>query len=251
MSTTQILIVFSALMALIALVTIGIDWIGKPLKNRRFIPRIYRFDDEKLPVDAYGHTDFSAQLPQRAASAPAVRRPARAARPVRAGSEARTIRPRTQPAPRTVAHVPAAIAAPSGPSRAFSDNLGETRSPDTRIAGVAPNDRPASATATGGAWQPGMALDMNVDDRKPSLATKAERFWMTTAQTLTATGATPNSHFDDEDLGRMAAGKAPRRTNPRTGRAETMQLTGLRRASSPTDVRMLWPDDAVDPWAAS
>ena len=51
MSTAEILIVFSALMALIALVTIGIDWIGKPLKHRRFIPHIYRFDDEKLPVD--------------------------------------------------------------------------------------------------------------------------------------------------------------------------------------------------------
>ncbi len=62
MGTAEILIVFSALMALIALVTIGIDWISKPLKNRRFIPRIYRFDDEKLPVDAYGHTDFGTDF---------------------------------------------------------------------------------------------------------------------------------------------------------------------------------------------
>ena len=58
MGTAEMMIVFSALMALIALVTIGIDWIGKPLKHRRFIPRIYRFDDEKLPVDEYGNTTF-------------------------------------------------------------------------------------------------------------------------------------------------------------------------------------------------
>jgi len=60
MGTVETIIVFSALMALIALVTVGIDWIGKPLKNRRFIPRIYRFDDEKLPTDAYGHTTLNA-----------------------------------------------------------------------------------------------------------------------------------------------------------------------------------------------
>ena len=62
MGTAEMMIVFSALMALIALVTIGIDWIGKPLKHRRFIPRIYRFDDEKLPVDEYGNTTFVTEL---------------------------------------------------------------------------------------------------------------------------------------------------------------------------------------------
>ncbi len=90
-----------------------------------------------------------------------------------------------------------------------------------------------------------MPLDTSIDDRKPSLAAKAERFWITTARLFSS------SHFDDEDLARMAAGKAPRRTNPRNGKTEAMQLTGLRRASTNTDVRMRWPDDSVDPWNAS
>lgn len=90
-----------------------------------------------------------------------------------------------------------------------------------------------------------MPLDTTVDDQKPSLAIKAERFWIATAQ------AAHDSHFDADDIDRMAAGKAPRRTNPRTGRTEAMQLTGLRQASIREDVRMRWPDDSIDPWSAT
>tara|TARA_B110000914_G_C15277474_1_gene360436 strand:+ start:319 stop:591 length:273 start_codon:yes stop_codon:yes gene_type:complete len=90
-----------------------------------------------------------------------------------------------------------------------------------------------------------MALDMTLNDQKPSLAIKAERFWMATAE------ATSNSHFDQDDIDRMGSGKAPRRVNPRTGRTEAMQLTGLRQASDRDDVRMRWPDDSVDPWSSS
>ena len=61
MGTTEIIIVFGALMVLIALVTIGIDWIGKPLKHRRFIARIYRFENEKLPLDRYGNPTFDPE----------------------------------------------------------------------------------------------------------------------------------------------------------------------------------------------
>lgn len=246
MGTAEILIVFSALMALIALVTIGIDWIGKPLKNRRFIPRIYRFEDEKLPLDAYGHPDFGVdvvepQLPART-KAPAKRKP--------------PARRERQPAPRTVASLPASTAGATptvSTATAFSDSLAPPASavsadPMSRvrstIAGT--TDAPARSNQP---WKPGMALDTSVDDRKPNLATKAERFWMATAATTAATVS--GSHFDDDDVARMTAGKGPRRLNPRTGKAETMQLTGLRRASATADVRMRWPDDAVDPWNAT
>lgn len=241
MGTAEILIVFSALMALIALVTIGIDWIGKPLKNRRFIPRIYRFEDEKLPVDAYGNTDFSAHrvAPQQPAR---VAPPAQQAQPAQPIPPARPVRG-DQRAPRTVARVPARTAtafsdslAPAAAASASADPMAGARS---TIAGT---ETPVRTTRP---WKPGMALDASVEDRKPNLATKAERYWMTTAETV------GQSHFDDDDIARMIAGKAPRRVNPRTGKAETMQLTGLRRASAHADVRMRWPDDAVDPWNAT
>lgn len=284
MGTAEILIVFSALMALIAVVTIGIDWIGKPLKNRRFIPRMYRFEDEKLPVDAYGHTTLETNeplLPMMAAVPPIHTQPPpvvvaqvslSATQPVEHHGNATVQSPAAQisepQTPRTnSASIPSAAAEidqvdnPASASRsAFSDSLAQTDyahdaagadkawlsgalMPHSAIAGTEPTLQPNETSSR--SWSPGMALDTTVEDRKPNLATKAERFWMTTAQLAS------DSHFDDEDIARMATGKAPRRTNPRTGRTEAMQLTGLRQASTQTDVRMRWPDEAVDPWNAS
>ena len=112
-----------------------------------------------------------------------------------------------------------------------------------------PTDHSAIAVASAradlpSAWRPGMALDARVADRKPTLAVKAQRFWKTAA---TASAVT---HFDHDNLTLMNDGKAPRRLNPRTGKIETMQLVGLRRASRAGSVRMRWPGDAVDPWSA-
>jgi len=106
-----------------------------------------------------------------------------------------------------------------------------------------PNGTDTDAAVT--EWEPGMALDAPVNDERPSMALKAERYWWATAAALEET------HFDHDTIERMRSGKAPRRRNPRTGRTENMKLTGLRRASARSDVRMTWPDDAVDPWAAS
>ncbi len=281
MGTAEILIVFSALMALIALVTIGIDWIGKPLKHRRFIPRIYRFEDEKLPIDEYGHTQLtspSSTPPNAGYPVGAYPTNAYAAGAFPANGHAPYMpaptmpapthphAPALTPAPRSNPTVQAPVAAPHGPASppgreqvrqpaasgspsAFSDSLvadvTPAHDPRSTIAGTATSGAVAPAPDTGIAWHAGMALDTNVDDRKPSLAIKAERFWVTTA------GSLAGSHFDDENIARMASGKAPRRTNPRTGKTEAMQLTGLRQASTTEAVRMRWPDDAADPWAAS
>ena len=281
MGTAEILIVFSALMALIALVTIGIDWIGKPLKHRRFIPRMYRFDDEKLPIDEYGNTTFDALDGGQYAHAPQHLAPIAYAQPgpqqqmqvqvpgytpvqpdTAETSDDRanaTVVVPVQAPPRQVAKLDPALAASSTASRsAFTDSLAQDDAGSfdqslvadesdlaahSMIAGTGATIEPPSSS--GRAWESGMALDMTVDDQKPSLAVKAERFWIATAD------ANADSHFDEDDLTRMAEGKAPRRTNPRTGKTEAMQLTGLRQASATSDVRMRWPDDAVDPWSAS
>jgi len=279
MGTTETIIVFAALMALIALVTVGIDWIGKPLKHRRFIPRIYRFEDEKLPLDAYGHATLDA-APSNGAAFPAhYVQPAPVVVATIPGPQAAA----GTPAAGTVAGQPASLAgfAPAAPvaqhaaaptRSAFSDSLAEPpsgSSPSTHgtSSGLGgdldqwlasgPSTVPTAAATVPAMtshaladqgpneWHVGLALDTTIDDRKPSLATKAERFWKSTAESIS------NSHFDHENLERMRAGKAPRRTNPRIGRVETMQLTGLRQASQPNQVHMRWPGDVVDPWNAS
>jgi len=59
MSPNQLLAIFAALMIVLAVLAIAVDWLGKPLKNRRFIPRIYRYPDEKLVEFDPGRTAFS------------------------------------------------------------------------------------------------------------------------------------------------------------------------------------------------
>ena len=284
MGTAEILIVFSTLMALIALVTIGIDWIGKPLKHRRFIPRIYRFDDEKLPVDEYGNTTLGNTLVEPTYHAPQPLlaplpyvQPGPSLQPQVAGQMPAAISAYAPVASSVVEIANPTVAVPTQPplveapqlapvaaasstvsNSAFTDSLATPgpaasqqdaldEEPDlfahSTIAGT--STVMAATTAPERAWAPGMAFDMTIDDQKPSLAIKAERFWMATAE------ANSNSHFDQDDIDRMTSGKAPRRFNPITGRTEAMQLTGLRQASERDDVRMRWPDGSVDPWSSS
>jgi hypothetical protein len=244
---------------------------------------LYRFEDEKLPVDAYGHTTLTTNEPLTPMMAPVrsmqVQPPpwvvaqvplsptqqidhlANATVQVAATHSAATHSVATHPAAsRSDAAKTARVDNDAPPSRsAFSDSLARPEPahdgadheawlstglmPHSTIAGTEPTIRSEATPST--PWRPGLALDTTVEDQKPNLATKAERFWMTTADLAS------DSHFDDEDVARMASGKAPRRTNPRTGRAEAMQLTGLRQASEHTEVRMRWPDESVDPWNAS
>ena len=133
---------------------------------------------------------------------------------------------------------------------AFSDNLPSTDDStdiNSWLSSTVDSDIASSAEAPSASeWTVGMALDATIDDDKPSLAVKATRFWMATAAAVSS-----DSHYDQDNLDRMAKGKAPRRNNPRSGRKEAMQLTGLRQASEPSEVRMQWPGDAVDPWSAT
>lgn len=258
MQTFETLIVFGALVAIIALVAIAIDWVGKPLRNRRFIPRIYRYDDEILPSAFPAGPPMlppDQAPPMVVVSAPADQRPPRAVATVDT-----ELRPPTRPLDAPVAQ-PAAAQAERRFGSAFSDLVSKTtdevptRAPsvgavvgDAVVGGASsrPHDLVAEAgtlVATGGSWEPGMSLDAQVGDRKPTPAVKAERFWKSVA------ASAAGSHFDDDNTARMADGKAPRRRNPRTGHYETMQLVGLRRASLDSAVRMKWPDDSVDPWS--
>lgn len=58
MTSTGLVVVFAALMGVLALLAIAVDWIGKPIRNRKFQPRIYRYDDEQQ-VTLPGTTGFA------------------------------------------------------------------------------------------------------------------------------------------------------------------------------------------------
>ena len=48
MTSPETFIAFAAIMIVIALIGAAIDWVGAPLRHRRFVPKAYRFPDERL-----------------------------------------------------------------------------------------------------------------------------------------------------------------------------------------------------------
>lgn len=271
MGTFELLIVFAALMAVISLVAIAIDWVGRPLKNRRFIPRIYRYDDEISPHDSYElHTPAApvvAAGPPHAPVAPVTFTPPPAMATTLApppASMAPASPPIVKPAtatvaadlaprpPKTDADAADAVASPAvAPSRtsAFQDSIAGVRGDNEASGATLSRPRGIAETVHGQratAWSPDMPLDARVNDANPTPDEKAQRYWMATAH-----GVGDTTHFDDVNLARMAQGKAPTRRNPRSGDVEAMDLVGLRAASHRSDVRMKWPDETVDPWSAS
>lgn len=68
MDSGELLLVFAALMLVISMLAIGVDWVGKPLRHRRFAPRIYRYPDELAVTDLdpsrTGFSDDAFVLPQ-------------------------------------------------------------------------------------------------------------------------------------------------------------------------------------------
>ena len=49
MDSPETFIAFGAVMLVIALLGVAIDWFGKPLRHRRFVPKMYRFPEERQP----------------------------------------------------------------------------------------------------------------------------------------------------------------------------------------------------------
>lgn len=246
MNTLEMLIVLAALMAVIALVAIAIDWVGRPLRNKRFIPRIYRYEDEigpdplDQPLGAAGLAgpvgSVSSHAQHQGTLTPVGSQPAMATAPV--GPIGAPARPATQPEPVPVATVDSRVS-----TSAFSESVAPSGDDGDRQPREIAETVPIAAAPE---WHPGMALDARAGERKPTVAVKAERYWRETASLVSS-----NSHFDDRALELMSQGKPPRRRNPRTGEVELMELVGLRSASGRGDVRMRWPDDSVDPWSAS
>lgn len=270
MPTVELMIVFGALMAIVAVVAIAIDWVGKPLRGRRFIPRIYRFDDEIEPVLAHRPVMVAPAMGP-SAMAPGALAPSLAAAPSSAFSASVAEAAPQQATPGgwqpnpTVVSVPAVGAAPSpttapsatpppttGPEPLTEADIEDwddllQSSPDSVISGVDPGAT-QDWSATSPAWDTSMPLDAVVAGQRPTPIDKAERFWQSAAERATSNRA--NTHFDNDQIERMSAGRAPNRLNPRTGRHETPELLGLRAASQPSQVQMFWPGDAIDPWSA-
>ena len=240
MESPETFIAFGAVMLVVALLGVAIDWFGKPLRHRRFVPKIYRFPEERQPKRSkvretpWSDTSFVLPVVDQPPDQP-IRYPDPHAAAGRFGEP-----PHQQvPAPELLA---ADGGEPTMPVEVVTmeDRL-ETDAPE-----VLPINRPTSTPPqrTSG-WRPGEnVFNLTKTGAGPSTTTIRRRFWRNVAITSGA------AMFGDDNVNRMQAGDPPTRRNPRTGRVESMRLprATYEQADGETPVPE-WPDPEPDPFA--
>lgn len=280
MDSPQLFLAFGAIMLIAALLGVAIDWFGKPLRHRRFFPKVYRFPEERQPrrskVRATYWSDASFVLP--------VNDPEAAIEPFRYPEPGQ---PEVLDAPQ-----PFGLVRDMGPPTAqvpvvdlddvvfdldLSNDIAsspglvtlEDTNPDhvelepldTAVSAPAANGtgNPESdaiaaevADSSGGeapdrtrGWRPGQyVFNLTPDGREPSPTTVRTRYWKNVA----ATAGAPV--FGDSNLDRMGVGKPPQRLNHRTGKLESMRLpsahVGDDGGRTPVPE---WPTTELDPFA--
>lgn len=306
MSDSQLIIVLAAMSALISVVAIAIDWVGKPLRHKRFVPKIFRYEDEEFVATTpeletataaaalHAHTahlqystapssahTYNAPLVTPTATSEGGNQSSAAGafgaaidqdRQQLSRLDTQPNQPiKTTPEPTQTA-TPAAAAyqdrrqstetdTGTGPntdtgsdttrgrvrsqSKSFSDAISEKTVPAATGAYSSAKIATTEPIESIEVWDTTMPLDVRVQDKLPTLADKAARFWK-------ARGADPlaEAQFGLEALPRMAEGKAPQRRNPRTTEYETPDVFGLRSASRHEDVQIRWPTTSKDPWSS-
>lgn len=287
MATPEVIIVFSALMAIISVAVVAIDWIDKPFKSRPFVAREYRFPGEDLAphYPKPGGVDF--EQPGQAIPAPFTtsapdttasgrlleqRRPEQvleqSARSQRANGKGITKEGTGQPHSSPIDPAGGTDVDRSG------FELAHLSPPGTGARGVPRVTKPPShLTSTGSrAWD--RLIDAHPTGvnpaAEPAQHSEAAPVSWSVGMSLddTVAGERPSlsvkayrywrslgsrtiaSHFGDENLMRMSQGKPPKRYNPRSGKIETVELFSLRKAREIADVQMRWIDDTVDPWSS-
>lgn len=259
MDSPALFLAFGAVMLVVALLGVAVDWFGKPLRHRRFVPKIYRFPDERQPrhsqVRRTDWSDASLVLPVvEATDERLVRYPD----PRLRHQGLPTPTPVVDAGPPTI-QVPVvdleadeqSFSAPVEPSSidgivtledidgdgADLVTVEDISAPDPGSQGAG-EDRPEG-------WQTGQyVFNLTPDGREPSATTVRTRYWKNVA-------ATPGAAiFGDANLDRMRAGKAPQRLNHRTGKQETMRLPAVQWSDADgTTPVPAWPTNEVDPFA--
>ena len=267
MDSPALFLAFGAAMLVVALLGVAVDWFGKPLRHRRFVPKIYRFPDERQPrhsqVRRTEWSESSLVLPVvEATDERLVRYPD----PRLRHQGLPTPTPVVDAGPPTIqvpvveldADEPPFVAAPepstiegivtlediAGDEAEVIDGAEEAEASDE----AASSDETADATADDArsqGWQTGQyVFNLTPDGREPSGTTVRTRYWKNVA-------ATPGAAiFGDDNLERMKVGKAPQRLNHRTGKQETMRLPAAQwsDANGTTPVPA-WPANEIDPFA--
>ena len=266
MSSPETFIAFAAIMFVIALIGAAIDWFGTPLRHRKFIPKAYRFPDERLfrneKLRNPNLTNFQRN-PDDSGFLESVESTVKRASGPSSQDNGFLVEQED--------HNSINILNPTGKLHDESpstDTLGakliyETSPMETvlldsdnqqkdlisgELEELLPVDlkevTKGSETFRLRGWTPsGYIFNLTQDGREPSPATVRTRYWKNV-------GAEAGSAiFGTANIERMRDGKPPQRRNYRTGKLETMRITPISFQESGGEIPIpYWPSTAVDPF---
>ena len=251
MSSPETFLAFAAIMLIIALIGVAIDWFGTPLRHRKFIPKAYKFPDERLFRSDVFSSARRIDIETRTEHLE--------------GSNYRDVIAVTEPE-----NVQTESSANEDFNEAIVDisesSKGEVKLPAKSSAGEETIDRgselmigaesesaksseePEFETTTAGirlrGWSPGDDIyNLTKSGSEPTPSTVRSRFWKNV-------GVSPGAIiFGTSNVERLRDGKPPQRRNPRTSKYETMKVhllsyeDGHGRTPIPN-----WPNSSVDPF---
>jgi hypothetical protein len=266
MSSPETFIAFAAIMFVIALIGAAIDWFGTPLRHRKFIPKAYRFPDERLFRNEKLHnsnlTHFQKNLDDSAFLGSVESAPERVPEPspqnndflveqedpnlINVLSSTSTLNDESAPVDTPDVEL---IDGTDPMKIVLIDNDNQQKDPPSREleeplpVGLQVVTKGSETFRLRG-WTPGgYIFNLTHDGREPSPATVRTRYWKNV-------GAEAGSAiFGTANIERMCDGKPPQRRNYRTGKLETMRITPISFQESSGEIPIpYWPSTAVDPF---
>jgi len=250
MSSPETFLAYGAIMLIIALVGVAIDWFGKPLRHRKFIPKAYKFPDER-----HFRSEIFNSKPL--TSAPSVVAPQR----ISEGQTSLTDGDSNQLTATTNEETSGSEIVVAD-SNDFSEaekkieessgsiiSVGKDIEPEERQNKLNLTENESSTQGQTGllrlqGWSPGGYIyNLTQSGSEPSPSTVRSRFWKNV-------GVAPGSAlFGSDNVTRLREGKPPQRRNPRTNKIETMKvlLLSYEEGKGITPIPQ-WPTNDVDPF---
>ena len=255
MTSPETFIAFAAIMFVIALLGAAIDWFGTPLRHRRFVPKAYRFPDERLFRNESLHNSDIAI-------------PGNSSEPIQVQGEIVAIETKESDPGGDSAGL--LILEPSTKQAAIIDlpeekvdnpllHLDASDPIDLKQASTkveleehadhnAQDNLPPASKYKGTlrlrGWSPGGYIyNLTKEGKDPSPVTVKTRFWKNVS------ASSGSAIFGATNIGRMQEGKPPQRRNYQSGKIETMRISPKSFEESGGEIPIpYWPSNAVDPY---
>ena len=251
MSSPETFLAFGAIMLIIALIGVAIDWFGTPLRHRKFIPKAYKFPDERLyRSDVFSfasRTDIQTSTEHLEGSkyrdVIAVAEPENVQTESSANGDSNEAIVEISESSKGEVKLPVKSGVGEETIVRASEFIIGTEAESAKSS-QAPEFEAATAGIRLQGWSPGDDIyNLTKSGSEPTPSTVRSRFWKNV-------GVSPGAIiFGANNVERLRDGKPPQRRNPRTSKYETMKVhllsyeDGHGRTPIPN-----WPNSSVDPF---